>query len=219
MVSLLGAWAYLITGIYYDYGDPVDWSLKTPQWLEYGWIPFLFLTPVITYFCAALYLELQEQIFPARSFIHRTVIAALTLGMALLLYGVFFFSSHQSLASLEAPVAAYQREQAKILETHKASLFKALQKRYPGLTTEEIQEMVDNTPVHMDPGDVPARFPLLPVLIVLYLLGGAAALIKKSDRRPGSIPLFRFDDVFPFCLAAAAVVLILASRGGIIYPF
>ena len=59
----------------------------------------------------------------------------------------------------------------------------SLRETDPQLTQEEVQTQVENTPIHVDPEDVPTRFPLIPVIVILYTFGVLTALKKETDRK------------------------------------
>ena len=216
MVSLLGALAYLVLGLYYNFGDPVSWTQLTPRWLESFWIPFLIATPFVANFVSRLYISMQERIVPAHDFMGRIKISLATLGVSSLVYACLFIWTNQGLASTTSPTAAYHREEARIIEKKKEELAQRLRETYPELTQEEVQAQVDNTSILVDPEEVPTRFPMIPVLVILCTLGALAALKEKTDSENFPIQL-RVATVLVVCLLAVFVVATLAYTGGTIY--
>ena len=217
MTSLLGAIAYLVLGIYYDFGDPVNWVQVTPHWFKLFWIPFLIVTPLVAYFASRLYISVQEQMFPTKNFIGRVKLLLATLGVSLLVYGGLFAWTNQSLASTDSSLAAYYREEARVIERKKDELTQRLQKTYPELTQEEIQARVDSAHIHVEPDEVPTRFPMIPVFMILCLLGGSTALPKRETGRAGSSIQPGVATVLMTCFLAAIVLFTLTYTNGFIY--
>ncbi len=217
MASLLGALAYLITGIYYEFGDPANWTSEIPFWFKSLWVPLMIIAPYISFYLARHYVRIQEQIIPSTDFIKRTVFTALTLGAALFTYLILFIITNQSLASTTASEAAFQREKARILETKRQELFSKIQKENPELTKIEILAIIENAGIQVDPNEVPKKLPILPMIMVLYLIGGMAALFKKPKYTETSNFRTNIWEVLLYCLIATVVVSILAYTGGYIY--
>lgn len=216
MASLLGALAYLVLGLYYNFGDPVSWTQVTPRWLEIFWIPFLIATPFVANFVSRLYISMQERIVPTHDFMGRLKISFATLGVSSLVYACLFIWTNQGLASTTSPTAAYHREEARIIEKKKEELAQRLRETCPELTQEEVQARVDNTPIHVDPEEVPTRFPMIPVLVTLCTLGALAALKEKTDRE--NLPIQpRAVTVLVVWFLAVIVVATLAYTDGTIY--
>jgi hypothetical protein len=217
MTSLLGALAYLVLGIYYDFGDPVNWVQLTPHWFGLFWIPFLIVTPLAAYFASRLYILVQEKMFPTKNFMGRVKILLVTLGVSSLVYAGLFVWTNQSLASTDSSIAAYYREEARVIERKKDELAQRLQKTYPELTQEEIQARVDSTHIHVEPDEVPTRFPMIPVFVILCLLGGSTALPKRETSRAGPPMQPGAATVLMVCFLAAIVLSTLTYTNGFIY--
>jgi hypothetical protein len=216
MASILGILAYLVLGLYYNFGDPVSWIQVTPWWLELLWIPFLIITPFVAHFVSRLYVSVQETIFPAHDFMGRLKILLATLGVSSLVYACLFIWTNQELASITAPAAAYHREEARIIEKKKEELAQQLRETYPELTQEKVQTQVDNTPIHVDPKEVPTRFPMIPVLVILYTFGALTALKEETGRKNFPIQPKALT-VLVVCFLAVIVVATLAYTDGTIY--
>ena len=217
MTSLLGALAYLVLGIYYDFGDPVNWVQVTPYWFGLLWIPFLIVTPFVAYFASRLYILMQEKMFPTKNFMGRVKLLLATLGVSSLVYAGLFAWTNQSLASTDSSIAAYYREEARVIERKKDELAQRLQKTYPELTQEEIQARVDSTHIHVEPDEVPTRFPMIPVFVILCLFGGSTALPKRKTRRAGPPIQPGVATVLMVCFLAAIALSTLTYTNGFIY--
>ena len=137
--------------------------------------------------------------------------------MSSLVYACLFAWTNQSLASTDASVAAYYRAEARVIERKKDELAQRLQKTYPELTQEEIQARVDSTPIHVEPDEVPTRFPMIPVFVILCLLGGSTALPKRETSRGGPPIQPGAATILIVCLLAAIVLSTLTYTNGFIY--
>jgi hypothetical protein len=217
ITSLLGALAYLVLGIYYDFGDPVNWSQATPYWFGLLWIPFLIVTPLAAYFASRLYILVQEKMFPTKYIMGRIKILLATLGVSSIVYTGLFVWTNQRLASTDSSIAAYYREEARIIERKKDELAQRLQKIFPKLTQEEIQARVDRTHIHVEPDEVPTRFPMIPVFVIFCLLGGSTALPKRETSRAGPPIQPGAVTVLMVCFFAAIVLSTLTYTNGFIY--
>jgi len=217
MTSLLGALAYLVLGIYYDFGDPVNWIQVTPYGFGLLWIPFLVITPFAAYSASRLFILVQENMFPTKNFVGRIKMVLATLGVSFLVYACLFVSTNQSLASVKSSSVDYYRKEVLVIERKKAELAQKLQKTYPELTKEEIQARVDKTPIHVEPDEVPTRFPMIPVFLVLCLLGGSMALPNKKSSRAGPSIQPGAVTVLMVCFLAIIVLATLTYTNGFIY--
>lgn len=217
LTSILGALAYLITGIYYDFGDPVTWTDTIPGWYGVLWLPLMSVTPFAAYIIFRYYASLQEHVFHTSGFVSRSVYAALTLGFALITYLVFFIVTQQNLASVTASEEAFIREKERIFLEKQDALFTEIQQQHPELTAIEVQAMVDKTPIQIKTEDIPKKFPILPLLIGLCASGGMAALIKAPDSAEIMNDGPDLRQALIYGLAAFAVVLILAYSGELVY--
>jgi hypothetical protein len=217
MTSLLGILAYLVLGIYYDFGDPVNWVRVTPHWFGLFWIPFLIVTPLAAYSVSRLYISVQEIMFPTKNFMGRIKILVVTLGVSSLVYVCLFAWTDQRLASTDSSISAYYRAEARVIERKKDELAQRLQKTYPELTQEEIQARVDSTHIRVEPGEVPTRFPMIPVFVIFCLIGGSTALPKRETRRGGPPIQPGAATVLIVCLIAAIALSTLIYTNGFIY--
>jgi hypothetical protein len=217
MTSLLGTLAYLVLGLYYEFGDPVNWMRETPRWLALSWIPLLIAAPIVAYVASRLYMSVQQRLIPAGNFIGRLKITFATLGVSVLAYAGLFWLTDQSLASADAPVAKYRREATKIIEEKKKESAQRIKTVHPDLTEAEIEAQVDKTPIHVEPDEVPVKFPMVPVLAVLFLLGGLTAFKNRELTKEGMPAQPKRRTVFLLFLLAATVVSVLAYRDEIVY--
>ena len=217
MTSLLGTLAYIVLGLYYDYGDPVNWVQVTPRWLGLFWVPFLIITPIAAYVALRLYVTVQENVFPENDFVGRLKIAFITLGVSSLIYAGLFIWTNQHLASIDAPIAAYESEKAKIIEKRQEELAQRFREVYPDMTEEEIQSQVDHIPIHVDPDEVATKFPLIPVLVILCTFGGLAAMLKGGIQGVRISGQPRVATIYMVCFLAAVVISVLVYTNGYIF--
>lgn len=217
MISILGALAYLITGIYYEFGDPVAWTDNIPVWYGFLWLPLIGIIPLIVFFLTRHYASLQGHLLHTPGFVSRTVYSVFSLGLAVLTYAIFFIAAQQNLASTTASEAAFIREKELILQEKLDKLFAEIQRKNPELSVSEIQAIVDKMNIQVKREDVPKKFPILPVVIALSFLGGMAALIQKPEYIDISGIKLNNWRVAAYCVAASVVVLLLAYTGEYIY--
>jgi hypothetical protein len=213
MTSLLGSLAYLVLGLYYEFGDPVNWVDVTPRWVALSWIPFLLAAPVAAYIASRLYLSVQQRLIPSRRFVGRLKVAFATLGVSIVVYGGLFCVTDQRLASADAAAASYRREAAKVIEKKKRELAQQMKAAHPELTEAEIQGRVNRTPIRVESAEVPVKFPMVPVVAILFLLGGLIALKPHKGERNAGVKRPKPGTPFVFCLLAAAVIAVLALNG------
>ncbi len=147
----------------------------------------------------------------------RVKILLATLGVSSLVYAGLFAWTNQSLASTDSSIAAYYREEARVIERKKDELAQRLQKIYPELTQEEIRARVDSAHIHVEPDEVPTRFPMIPVFVIFCLLGGSAALLKRETIRAGPPKQPLVATVLMVCFLAAIVLVTLTYTNGFIY--
>jgi len=220
LTSLLGTFAYLVLGLYYEFGDPVNWVRVTPQWLALSWIPFLIAAPVVSHTACRVYVSVQQRYIPSKDFFEGLKITCAALGISVLVYAGLFWLTDQRLASANAPLAAYQREATRIIEKKKEELAQRIRAVHPELTEAEIQARVNDTPIHVSRDEVPEKFPMVPVLAILFLLGALTAL-KKGEmermKREDTVAHPKPEAVFLLCLLAVIVISALALRGETIY--
>ena len=207
--SLSGAITYLITGFYYEFGDPVNWSPYRNFLIQYGWIPFLMLLPFAVYAGIMLYLRIQQKIFPEFSVYRRILVTSVTLGTALAVYTGLFYLTEQHFAVTRAPNEAFLRERAKQIEIKKKSIADELKKSYPEMTDDEIKSRIDQLSVDVNPDEVPKQFPILYVVILLSIGGGFAAHARTKNNIEEKLSHIRKADVFWLGIFAGIMLIIL----------
>jgi hypothetical protein len=217
MVSLLGAVAYSAIGFYYQEGDPVSWTDETLQHGEWLWIPFLVIFPVVSYLAVHSYLIINEQLFPTKTFLGRVVMIAVTLGISACAYAGLYKLTGQRSVVLDAQALARQRAENEVRNKKMEELYRKVRDSNPGLSEGEIQRLVEHTPVVVEPNEIPQRFPLVPVMALLYV-GGALLAIRRvklqcCDSVKRLAPLHTILTVS----LAGAVLALLAWTGGWIY--
>ncbi len=214
MVSLLGAIAYSALGFYYDQGDPVAWTKGPSPFGGWLWIPFIAVSPFISYFAAKSYVTLNERLFPARTFLSRFSIMVLTLGITGCVYaGLYGLTAQQSMA-LDAPSLAYQRAEKEVRDHKRNELHRRLRESHPELSETDVERMVERTPIVVKPHEVPKKFPLKPIIAILY--SGGALLALRNVKKSMSSSLVRIDPRFVILavVLAATALGVLAWTGG-----
>jgi hypothetical protein len=188
-VSILGALFYFIVGAYHGQGDPATWAAAGPLgnsgipcWYRFLWIPLLGLAPYAGQECARAYLMVQERLFPAASSFSRLKISLAGILPALLLYTALCAGLDQELFVVNAASLAHGQAVAE----KRMEAVRTMARWHPDWGFEKVTETVDKLPVK-----VPRRFPLLPPLVVLTVLGGCAALAGPYAETRRAPPGFR----------------------------
>ncbi|MFH1023082.1 MAG: hypothetical protein V1809_06810 [Planctomycetota bacterium] len=207
MVNVLGALAYLILGLYYDWGDPAGGAAGR-AW----WAPLLVLSPAAAWLAARPYAVLQESIFPRSTAPGRVVVAMRTLGVAGALYTGLFFVTEGRLVSAEAPRAARERSVEEARQRKIEAVAAGIRRAHPDFPEDRVRREAATTPVVVRPEEVPSRFPLIPVLALLLAAGGVAALatVKPGESVPAASPL-RFPSRRTVALATGLAALVLGG--------
>jgi len=183
LTSIGGAFGYLITGIYYDYGDPVSWRQTMPGWYDSFWIVFMACLPFAGYLTLKRHAFVQERLFPVKDWAARSLLMAMTLGTALALYGAIFLGFNQKLVMIDASGKAFERSQAKVLLQKKTALYEELKRRQPHLSDEAIEAALQGTKIVIDKSEVPRKLPIQPLMLTLFLVGGFWGVMKLPEER------------------------------------
>ncbi len=216
-VSVLGAIGYTILGFYYQQGDPVAWMqnlLPAAAWL---WLPFLMLAPGASYLALKPYVLACQSRFPAFTYRGRLIMVLLTLGAAGCLYTGLYIVTNQRSAALDAAATAYQEAKQRVLRTKREALAAKLREIYPELSAEAASRMAEQASVAVDPGEVPQRFPLMPILAILYVGGGMVSVGVERSALPGGISQISLGQVWRSVALVGITLGILAWSGGWLY--
>jgi hypothetical protein len=217
MVSLLGAIAYSALGFYYQVGDPVAWIEGPLQRETWFWIPFLVVSPFVSYFVLKSYSMVNERLFPAKTILNRVCTMILTLGITGSAYaGLYGMTGRQSTA-LNAPSSAYQHAKKKVKKMKIEALYRNLRENRPELSEAEVRRLVEQTSIVIKPDEVPKKFPLKPVIAILYTAGGLLALRRIKSGMSDSIMRISTQPAIFTVALAGAVLGLLAWTGGWIY--
>lgn len=217
MASLLGAVAYCALGFYYRVGDPAKWLQGPSPGAEWLWVPFLALSPIVSYAVMKAYLVLSDGWFPADGLKGRMAVTFLTLGVASFMYaGLYGLTSQRSVA-LDTPLLAYQRAEREVRVLKAEKLKRELRKAHPGLSETEIRRIARRTTIVVRPDEVPTRLPLKPVIAFLYAAGALFAL-KTGKRGVSEMPGHITPESAILVIAAASALMgLLAWTDGWIY--
>jgi hypothetical protein len=218
MVSLLGATAYSSLGFYYQVGDPVAWIEGEPGREEWSWIPFLAVSPFVSYFAVKSYSILNERWFPSKTFRNRVRMMALTLGIVGCAYTGLYGLTGQRSITLDAPILAFQNAQREALKTKVEALYKKFRETHPELSDDEVRRLAEQTPAIVKPDEVPKRFPLPPVIAILYTAGALLALWRTKGVMSGSIIRISPRSAIFSVALAGAVLGLLVWTGGWVLP-
>jgi hypothetical protein len=217
MASLLGGIAYAALGFYYGQGDPVAWMPDRPSGSTPLWIPFILLSPFASYYAFRSYVLLNENWNPSPSLFVRLRTLCLTLGLALCAYGGLYSLTAQASVAMDAPRADFHRAREEVKKQKTEQLARTLRESHPEWSAEEIRLYMEKEPVTVREHEVPRKFPLKPVIALLFLAGAvlAAGRPQRSDggRRPAITP----RTVAPAVLLSALVLALLMGTGGWVY--
>ncbi|MDP6178508.1 MAG: hypothetical protein QGG48_01295 [Desulfatiglandales bacterium] len=217
MVSLLGAITYCALGFYYDHGDPVAWADRASPYVGWFSVPFLVVSPFVSCFALKAYSIINEVWFPTKTYLGRVVMLILTLGLTGGAYAGLFWLTDQRSVALDAPLSAYQRAEEDVRKWKVEELFGNLRESHPQLSKTEIQRLVERTPIVVNPDEVPKKFPLKPVIAILYAAGALLALRGMREGVPDAHP---WVDTRSFVIAVALAVAVLGAlvmSGGWVY--
>ncbi|MBW1804638.1 MAG: M50 family metallopeptidase, partial [Deltaproteobacteria bacterium] len=214
MVSLMGAVGYTTLGFYYEVGDPVSWIAGHSPAVGGLWFPFLLASPFISYAVIKRYAEILGRYFPARHFRDRLVSVVMTLGISLCVYAGLYEVTNQHATALDSPALAARHAEERIIAMKRDTLFQKLRSTHPEMAIERIKEWVAQTPIAVRPHEVPKKFPLKPVIALLFALGALMA-IGRAKKYVDSAPLsLSHETLFWAVFLAAAVIGAIALMDG-----
>jgi hypothetical protein len=138
IISILSQLVYLVTGAYYDYGDPLIFHelLGSAKWLV--WFFALLLLAPCTYFCAQSYLKLQNEWVPSNSKKDRLLTFFSTLAIASLIYAACFWAEGNTTGFLGGMAASEEKitqsaqqavESRELSEAEKAIQIKSIKRK------------------------------------------------------------------------------------------
>ncbi|MFP4475099.1 MAG: hypothetical protein ACLFOY_06030 [Desulfatibacillaceae bacterium] len=213
--SLMGSLAYLVLGIYHGVGDPVAWADPLPLWYGSLWLPLLLCAPLCGRLAARACLAQMERAFPDASTVGRLGRAAATFGVAFAAYLLLFVATNQNLASADAPQRARVRAEQELLAKKRLEMAEKLAREHPGWSRERVLAEAAGRPVQVAPGEVPERFPIIPVFAVLSMIGAITAAFgvpaPRVRGRPGA------GVAVVAAVLAVVVLLLLYVTGGLLY--
>jgi hypothetical protein len=151
---------------------------------------------------------------PAASAGRRIATGALTLGVAAAVYAGLYAATAQRLVAADAPAEAYARAEEEVRQRKTEEAIAAVRAEHPELTAEEAARRVDVSAIEVGPEEVPTRFPLVPVIAILYMAGGATGLARAKPAAEGQRVTVAPRTVAAITLVAAAVLAQLAGTGG-----
>jgi len=211
LMSILGAYSYLIVGSYYNVGDPAGWI---PSGIPARSLFFLFLfsiTPILAYYTFSTYLTIQEKIFPSTRSTKRLMKCFITLGFSVFVYSLFFISTSQRLIILDAPKISYEISESDIRQKKREKLVENILKDAPDISHEELNHIMKHTEIVVSADEVPKKFPIIPVVVFLCFIGFLFATYEKKNVHKGMSKVsFSGKVVLANILTAICVVTILS---------
>ena len=213
-VSVLGAMGYVALGFYYQQGDPVAWMPSPAPAAGWLWIPFVVLAPCASYLVLKPYAVVCGSRFPACTYPGRVIMVLLTLGVTGCLYSGLYVVANQRSAVLDAAARAYQRDKESVLHAKREALTAKLRTAHPELSAEAVMRLAEQTSIAVDPDEVPQRFPLMPILAILYLGGVLASVGGSWSGSAETVGPISAALVFRLVALAALILGILAWSGG-----
>ncbi|PCJ62942.1 MAG: hypothetical protein COA79_02090 [Planctomycetota bacterium] len=220
LASLNGGIAYIILGIYYEYGDPVTWTSILPAWYTWCWLPTLCFTPFSSYLSTRVYLTIQEKIISTTTGMNRLKTTLITLGIPIIIYVLLFFTFNQHTVSTDAAQQYHSREKEKITIRKIKEVEEKIKLSKPNITKKQIKEELKNTSIIVAEKEIPTKFPLIIILIFLYFTGGLISIFKfQPSSNLNKTGQGDFNGIFKYILLAIAVLVLLYSTHGQIYPF
>lgn len=211
LISILGAYSYLIVGSYYNVGDPAGWI---PSGIPARNLFFLFLfsiTPILAYYTFSTYLTIQEKIFPSTRSTKRLMKCFITLGFSVFVYSLFFIFTSQRLIILDAPKISFEISESDIRQKKREKVIENILKDTPDISREELNHIMKHTEIVVGADEVPKKFPIIPVVFFLCFIGLLFANYGKKNVYKGmsKVPLSR-KIVLANILTAISVVTILS---------
>jgi hypothetical protein len=217
MVSVLGGLSYACLGLYYGEGDPAAWMRGTSWGTGWLWLPFLAASPLAAHIGVRSFLMPIRAWIRGSGFLERMTLLALTLGLTTCTYAGLYGLTHQRSVAVETASLAHLRAVEAVRAEKKAELFRLLREAFPDWSEEETARLVERTPIHVRPEEVPGSPPLLPVLALCQILGALTAL-RGMQRTPSAFGSWFIPRRAALaCLLAGAVLAFLASTGGWIW--
>lgn len=171
LISILGAYSYLVAGIYYDVGDPSGWLTTGSAFSTFTILILLCIAPIISYYVFQKYLMIQQSIFPAHKTSKRLIILFGTLGLSICIYFLVFIATSEKLMITDAPRIYVEESKEEIRQAKLEALRQSLLETNPNISAEELKRLLQGADIVVSPEEVPRKFPIIPILSAAYLLG------------------------------------------------
>jgi hypothetical protein len=171
LISILGAYSYLVIGIYYDLGDPSGWLTTGSVLNTFTILILLCIAPIISYYVFQKYLIIQQRIFPAHKTSKRLIIFFGTLGLSICIYFLVFIATSEKLLITDAPRIYVEESKDEIRQTKLEALRQSVLEKNPNISADELERYLKGVDIVVSPEEVPRKFPIIPILSTAYLLG------------------------------------------------
>jgi hypothetical protein len=171
LISILGAYSYLVAGIYYDVGDPGGWLTNGSALSIFTILILLCIAPIISYYVFLKYLMIQQSIFPAHKTSNILIIFFGTLGLSICIYFLVFIATSEKLMITDAPRIYVEASKEEIRQAKLEALKQRLLESNPNISAEELERLLQGADIVVSPEEIPRKFPIIPILSAAYLLG------------------------------------------------
>lgn len=214
LISILGAYSYLVVGLYYDVGDPKDWISHVPLSHRGLFLAFSAIAPFLSYYFCSRYLAVHECTFPSARFPDRLVKVVGTLGLSLGIYGMVFVITSERLVTIDAPRLYYEDAEKQIRQKKLERMTQDLLEKNPDMSNEELNRHLQGAEIRVAPDEVPMKFPMIAVLALLYVSGFliSSFTARASSHGSGKTWLSRKIVIINGLIAACLVGFLSALR-------
>jgi hypothetical protein len=182
LLSILGAYSYLVAGIYYDVGDPSGWFTNGSALSTFTIFILLCIAPIISYYVFQKYLMVQQSIFPAHKISNILIIFFGTLGLSICIYFLVLIATSEKLMITDAPRIYFEISKEEIRQAKLEALKQRLLESNPNISAEELERLLQGADIVVSPEEVPRKFPIIPILSVAYLLGLFVSSYRLRDQ-------------------------------------
>lgn len=218
IISLCGSLAYLIMGLYYEYGDPVHWTNTPPQWYLNLWWFFMCLAPIVTFVLTKFYFSVQNMIFQTSNYRQKVIVTTVSLGLSTLIYSGLFMITQQNIASVSAPTQYQEKAYEKLKEQQYQKAYQKIKSEHPDWSDKKIQDTINLNDISVELDDIPSVFPIWPILLSLFVLGGLIGLKQKHIESQRNLKLTTMCyEIFVYLAFTLALITLLFMLDSIIY--
>jgi hypothetical protein len=169
LISILGAYSYLVIGIYYDVGDPSGWLLDGSALSTFTIFILLCTAPIVSYYVFQKYLMIQQSIFPAHKISSILTIFFGTLGLSICIYFLVFTATSEKLIITDAPRIYVEESKDEIRQAKLEALRQSLLESNPNISADELERYLKGVDIVVSPEEVPRKFPIIPMPHIFWV--------------------------------------------------